>query len=91
MQPETLEAFSRGFDAGNYGNAYEGEELSAVYNEDEGEEEYSDKERQAFRAGFVLGFFSSYEDDEIPSDEFDEFETARREWGPVAEANGIAI
>jgi len=29
MQPETLEAFSRGFDAGNYGNAYEAEANAA--------------------------------------------------------------
>jgi hypothetical protein len=53
--------FSRGYDAGNYGNAYESQDWNA----------WSAKRKlngcsHEYRSGAMLGFFSSYEIHEIP-------------------------
>lgn len=64
-------AFARGFDAGNYANAYEGEACPSWGKIDEkGRERLLPGEhfyRAEFRDGFLLGFFSSYEASEIPA------------------------
>lgn len=62
----TTESFSRGFDRGNYGNAYESQDWESWYAENcETPAEY---DRTEYQAGMLLGFFSSYEVHEI-SDE----------------------
>lgn len=60
---------SHGFDAGNYANAYETQDLTA------GLTKHNDQS-EAFRHAYTLGFFSSYELDEIPSDVRDQFDDA---------------
>ena len=50
---------SRAFDAGNYANAYDTQDLSTCE---------IDEMSQHERAAFVLGFFGSYSLDEIGSD-----------------------
>lgn len=51
--------YSRGYDAGNYDNAYASEELALC----------NVRGRSAdYRAGYVLGFFSSYETREVPAE-----------------------
>lgn len=61
------EDFIRGFDHGNYGNAYVTQDWEAFWEanlyDDDGNERSPD-----FQEGMMLGFFSSYELDEI-SDE----------------------
>jgi hypothetical protein len=60
-------AISRAYDAGNYGNAYEGTDLESALKRARYTAPHT-------RAAFVLGFFSSYSLDEIGSDRetFDE-------------------
>lgn len=54
---------SSGFDAGNYANAYESEDLFRAMAKDS-----KRFENKAYTAAFILGFFSSYESAEIPMD-----------------------
>ena len=63
--------FSRGYDSGNYANAYESEYLAVVmpaslaeYCKAEGSLEKPAID--AWSTGFILGFYSSYEWHEIP-------------------------
>ncbi len=56
-------AFSQGFDAGNYASAYESEDFATWYDAND-----IGNEHPAYIEGAILGFFSSYELDEI-SDE----------------------
>lgn len=61
---------SRGFDAGNYSNAYETQDLIAATDH---RQAFVD---EAYRTGFILGFFSSYELHEIDGAVRDIFEEA---------------
>lgn len=61
MTIEQKTEFSHGFDRGNYGNAYESQDWES-WSERQGEQS------EVYRQGMLLGFFSSYEIDEI-SDE----------------------
>lgn len=56
---EAKELFSKGFDRGNYGAAYELQDWDSWYAENCGEES------DAYRDGLLLGFFSSFEIHEI--------------------------
>lgn len=58
------ESFSNGFNAGNYGNAYESQDWDSWYEEHGPDAEESD-DPQSYRRGMMLGFFSSYEINEI--------------------------
>lgn len=62
-------ARARGFDAGNYANAYEREELPT---DEEIEREAGRRGcryfKKPFLNGYILGFFSSYELHEIPEE-----------------------
>ena len=60
------ESFSAGFDRGNYGNAYESQDWDSWY-ADNGEPPEG-MERYAYQEGMLLGFFSSYEIEEIADD-----------------------
>lgn len=72
------ESFERGYDAGNYANAYETEDLeSALEAEGYDDDMPLNPRRFRFREGFVLGFFSSYELDEIPDEHREEVEYLR--------------
>ena len=71
-------SFERGYDAGNYANAYETENLeSALQAEGYDDDMPLSVRRFRFREGFVLGFFSSYELDEIPDEHREEVEYLR--------------
>lgn len=60
----------RGFEAGNFANAYETDDLEiALENADH-------KLGQDYLDAFIMGFFSTYELHEIPSDNLDQYETA---------------
>ena len=71
---QTNLAASRGFDSGNYANAYVSTDFDESWWNDEDDEF---KGNPLYRAGFVVGFYSSYEDHEVPGDNLDELETAR--------------
>jgi hypothetical protein len=58
MPLQSREDLSRGFSRGNYGNAYESQDWETW-------SESLDGESIAYRNGALLGFFSSYELDEI--------------------------
>jgi hypothetical protein len=62
---------SRGFDAGNFANAYVSEDYETAFAKDTGP-----KEHEAYCVGFILGFFGSYELYEIPSDCLDMYMAA---------------
>ena len=85
-KPHTL-AFSRGFAHGNYGNAYESQDWES-WSEDQEDEavvfEGEDGTPEDYRAGLMLGFFSSYELDEIGDEELRmEVERLAAEYGDV--------
>lgn len=60
---ESKTQFSRGYDLGNYGNAYESQNW-AIWSRRNG----FDEQPQTYRDGMILGFFSNYELDEIAED-----------------------
>ena len=62
---------SHGFDAGNYANAYDTQNL-----EDAWAQRNALLESEDWGAAFLLGFFSSYELHEIPGDARDRFDEA---------------
>lgn len=66
--------FDLGYDAGNYANAYSDTDLDAAWDVmEDGDRPVNNK---AFRAGFILGFFSSYENTEVPEEYLEEFVNA---------------
>ena len=64
ISPE--ESYSRGFDRGNFGNAYESQDWDSWYADNCETPEGMD--RSAYQDGLLLGFFSSYEISEISDD-----------------------
>lgn len=88
MDDDTL--LSHGFDAGNYANAYTSEDLDEAW-EIEEDGRPGNAESEHFRAAFVIGFFSSYEEHEIPEDHQDEHAAAMAERGPRLRAIGVAV
>jgi hypothetical protein len=66
----TTDMSSRGFDAGNYAAAYEGQNHDACYEKVVAEAKSAGEpcDCEQFAAGFILGFYSSYEDDEITNE-----------------------
>jgi hypothetical protein len=70
---EGPEAVSQGFDAGNYANSYDCEDLESAL------EDYGLSDRTStdtFRASFILGFFASYTLEEIPQSDREEYDSA---------------
>ena len=70
--PETMTSkqdFSSGFDSGNYANAYTSETLDS---------DELVNVSDVYRAGYVLGFFSSYELDEVDASWREEVGTLRQ-------------
>jgi len=78
-----LLALSQGFDRGNYGNAYESQDYDAWIARQETPARFKGRYAQAYRAGMLIGFFSSYEDSEIPESELDRFLQTYAEMQPV--------
>lgn len=79
-------AFDRGYDAGNYANAYVSESLSKAWKVTTTKPDASVRAAmkaspKSFKHGFILGFFSSYEDSEVPVTYQDEFFDAVAAWG----------
>ena len=64
--------WSNAINSGNYSEAYEGFSFASVALENETLPE-NESEKQVYIAGFVLGFYSSYEDYEVPSEDQDLF------------------
>lgn len=59
------EVFNIGFDRGNYGNAYESNDWDSWFADmSETQSEYPEY-AETYLEGLILGFFSSYEIDEI--------------------------
>jgi hypothetical protein len=71
------EILSRGFDAGNFANAYEGEDYQKTINA-RAVPKIPAALRSAYHAAFTLGFFASYEAHEIPDDHRAAYWTAYR-------------
>lgn len=61
------ESFSRGFDHGNYGSAYESQDWESWF-ADNSDSCPEGADPQAWAEGCLLGFFSSFEIDEIPDE-----------------------
>lgn len=89
----------RGFDAGNFANAYESTDLGEAIESDE--EEHEDEpdhpghashfDHAAYLDAFVLGFFGSYEDHEIDGESIERVIEARGNVGQVMLDMGIAV
>lgn len=79
--PSHSESYSRGFDHGNYGNAYETSDWEAFVMGRHAETPEGLDETE-YRAGMLLGFFSSYEIHEIPGEVADEVERLRAKYRP---------
>lgn len=58
-------SFHRGFDRGNYGNAYESTDWETWSEDQETPDDIENFNKAEFMAGLLLGFFSSYEIHEI--------------------------
>lgn len=94
-----IEPFSKAFDRGNYASAYESQEwIPWRYEPDQLEivaercgVAGSPSAAQAIEAGLALGFFSSYEDHEIPDDLREWVSALRKLNAKLAEAAGIAL
>ena len=86
---------SRGFDAGNYANAYTSTDLQDAWEAecDEAEEndDYDRVKSEAFHGAFVIGFFGSYELHEIPEDARDDYDAAIGRFAPRMREIGIAV
>ncbi len=63
-QAKTDRQLSLGFDAGNYASAYETQNYSKAI------ARLSMNRSDAYQVAFTLGFFSSYEPDEMGEDEY---------------------
>lgn len=84
--PSIDHVVSRAWDSGNYANAYTSQNLarawlSTLREMDSDERKLRHVNPKAFRAGFVLGFYSSYEDSEIPASHLDEVLEANAAYG----------
>lgn len=79
-------ALARGFASGDYASAYETESLEEALRR-----RAVSSTTASYRAAFVLGFFASYGDREIPEAHVAEVQAARDEYGPRMRAIGIAI
>jgi len=77
--PAHTESFSRGFDHGNYGNAYESQDWDSFSEDMETPEGLDPVE---YHVGAMLGFFSSYEIHEIEGDYQEEIEALRAKYQP---------
>ena len=67
---------SRGFDHGNYANAYETEDYEQAL-----EDPRIENAPPLFLTGMLLGFFSSYEIHEVPNEYQEDLIAARQEFG----------
>jgi len=82
-----LEAFSRGFDHGNFANAYETEDCDVMLQS----AKIPKKHGKEFTEGAILGFFLSYELHEIPGEYVDEVERLRNVCAEISDHAGVAI
>ncbi len=85
---------SRGFDAGNHACAYKSEDLGIAWASERplsDEDDLADLYPDEYRAAFVIGFFSSFEENEISEEHVDEWREAMLTHGPTMKANGIAV
>lgn len=84
---------SRGFDAGNYANAYTSDCLASSWLvQEDGVDDDSDLPLpKPYRAAFVIGFFATYEYAEIPEEHREEHEAALTKYGAAMRAQGIAV
>ena len=86
------DSLSRGFDAGNYDNSYVSENyMAAISKRIKRYNEYEDAHPGAFRGAYMLGFFSSYENYEIPPSLRSGVREAEAKYGAKMRAIGIAV
>jgi hypothetical protein len=74
---ERTDAFERGYDAGNYASAYDANDVEEAW------DAYGLGLGIDIYEGFVLGFFSSYELDEIPEEHQGEVASLRDVYGEI--------
>lgn len=77
---------SRGFDAGNYAEAYNGR-IGLWGNL----RKQKERGNAAFKAAFIIGYYGSYEDHEIPGSDLDEYLSAKASYGSKMKRQGIAV
>jgi hypothetical protein len=83
------EAIERGFDAGNYANAYVSEDFDTAW--DANSKLDPRYPLESYRDAFLIGFFSSYEDHELPTEYQEHVTSVRLAMRPTFERLGIAI
>lgn len=81
----------RGFDAGNYANAYVSENYATAWRKVKKETHNQGlASKPAFKAAFIIGFFSSYETSEVGS-LAEKLIEAENEYGNAMRNIGIAV
>ncbi len=76
----------QGYDAGNYDSAYVSENFTKAWRKREGRAKSA-----AYRAAYILGFFSSYETHEVPYNYQEEVVAAEHRYGNEMRAAGIGV
>jgi hypothetical protein len=88
------DALSRGFSAGNYANAYVSEDFDQAWESEDEEDRLEDDERifkhPDYKSAFLIGFFGSYEEDEISADHVDDWRDAYYRLAKDMQEIGIA-
>lgn len=79
-------ALHRGFEAGNYDNSYVSQSL-AVAKRKRRQKVYS----EAYEAAYILGFFDSYENHEIPEIYQEDVISLEKQYGDRMRKAGIAV
>lgn len=90
------EVLHRGYDSGNYAAAYISENFRRAWDEtlkemDSDTRKLRHVDPKAFRAAFMLGFFSSYETHELPEGHVGAVVDADYDYGKQMRAAGIAV
>lgn len=92
--PTRSDALARGFDAGNYGNAYTSTDFDTawlVVDDGEQHDPYRTVDSSAFGAAFLIGFFATYEEHEIPGEQREFWRAAVETYGAEMRKLGIAV
>lgn len=94
MNPRYKDNLSRGFNAGNYANAYESTDLNKALSKigvDGVNGLYDNLAQLGYNLAFIVGFFSNYEYYEIPEQYKAIYDEAFNAVGPQLSATGITV
>lgn len=86
--PKNHQSLNAGYDTGNYASAYISPELFEAWRNQQRDLPEGPDPQWPYDAGFILGFFSSYEEHEIPSEAVSLYRLALQVWRAEVRALG---